>query len=113
MYLMVGLIVFMNVIKDLCWEWEPRKIKKMSSMKRFQKKIRWKEVRIMVCSSLLMNRLAYGGAILVAMEVPRIWCICVPMNLKVLCLRMKSSMMRTIWDSRQFGGSRCLYFSIK
>ena len=30
MYLMVGLIVFMNVIKELSWEWEPRKMKKMS-----------------------------------------------------------------------------------
>ena len=36
-YLIVGLIVFMNVIKDLSWEWEPRKMKKMSSMKCFQK----------------------------------------------------------------------------
>ena len=36
-YLIVGLIVFMNVIKDLSWEWEPRKMKKMSSMKRFLK----------------------------------------------------------------------------
>ena len=36
-YLIVELIVFMNVIKDLSWEWEPRKMKKMSSMKRFLK----------------------------------------------------------------------------
>ena len=28
MYLIVGLIVLMNVIKDLSWEWEPRKMKK-------------------------------------------------------------------------------------
>ena len=51
----------------------------------------------MVCSSFPMNRLAQGGAILVPMEVPRIWCICVSMNLKLLCLRMKSSIMRTMW----------------
>ena len=50
----------------------------------------------MVRSFLPMNRLT-EGAILVPMEVPRIWCICVSMNLKVLCLRMKSSMMHTIW----------------
>ena len=30
-----GLIVLMNVIKELSWEWEPRKMKKMSSIKRF------------------------------------------------------------------------------
>ena len=46
MYLIVGLIVFMNFIKDLSWEWEPRKMKKMSSMKRLQKLIRWRKVRI-------------------------------------------------------------------
>ena len=38
-----------------------------------------------------------GGAILGPMEVPRIWCICVSMNLKARCLKMKSSIMRTIW----------------
>ena len=32
---------------------------------------------------------------------------------KVLCLRMKSSMIRTIWDGGQFMGSRCLYSSVK
>ena len=47
-YLIVGLIVFMNVIKDLSLEWEPRKMKKISSMKRFQKYIRRRKVRIMV-----------------------------------------------------------------
>ena len=47
------------------------------------------------------------------MEVPRIWCICVSINLKVLCLRMKSSIMRTIWGGGQFVGSRCLYSSMK
>ena len=36
-YLIVGMIVFVNVIKDLSWVWEPRKIRKMSSIKRFQK----------------------------------------------------------------------------
>ena len=59
-----------------------------------------------------MNRSAQGGTILVPMVVPRIWCICVTMNLKVLCLRMKSSIMRTIWGGGQFVGSRCLYSSI-
>ena len=58
MYLMVGLIVSMNVIEELSCEWEPRKMKKMSSMKRFQKYIRWRKVRIMVRSSLPRNRLA-------------------------------------------------------
>ena len=38
--MMVGLIVLMNVIKELSWEWEPRKMKKMQSIKRFQKQIR-------------------------------------------------------------------------
>ena len=38
----------------------------------------------MVRSSLPMNTLAYGGAILVPMEAPRIWCICVSVNLQVL-----------------------------
>ena len=47
------------------------------------------------------------------MKVPRIWCILVSMNLKVLCLRMKSRMIRTIWDGGQFVGSRCLYSSMK
>ena len=47
------------------------------------------------------------------MEVPKIWCICVCMNLKVLCLRMKSSIMCTIWGGGQFVGSRCLYSSLK
>ena len=55
MYLIVGLIVLMNVIKELSWEWEPKKMKKMSSMKRFQKYIRRKKVRIIVCSSLPMK----------------------------------------------------------
>ena len=40
-------------------------------------------------------------------------CICVSMNLKVLCLRMKSSIMRTIWGGGQFVGSKCLYSSMK
>ena len=61
----------------------------------------------MVRCSLPMNTLAYGGAILVPMEAPRIWCICVSVNLQVLCLRMKSSMMHTIWAGGQFVGSRC------
>ena len=47
------------------------------------------------------------------MEVPRIWCICVSMNLKVLCLRMKLSVMRTLWGGGQFVGSRCLYSYMK
>ena len=58
MYSMVELIVFMNVVKDLSWKWEPREMKKMSPIKRFQKLIKWKKVRIMVRSSLPMNRLA-------------------------------------------------------
>ena len=33
---------------------------------------------------------------LVPMPLPRIWCIRVSMNLKVLCLRIKSSMMCVI-----------------
>ena len=33
----------MNVIKELGWQWEPRKMKKMSSTKRFQKQIKWGE----------------------------------------------------------------------
>ena len=45
----------------------------------------------MVRSSLTMNRLADRGTILVPMEVPRIWCIYMSMNFKVLCLWMKSS----------------------
>ena len=57
-----------------------------------------------------MNRLAYRGAIVVPMEVPRIWCICVSINLKVLCLRMTSNIAHTIWGRGQFGGCRCLYF---
>ena len=62
MYLIVGLIVFMNVIKDLSWKREPRKIKKMPPMKCFQKWIRWKKLRVMVRSSLPMNRLEYNRA---------------------------------------------------
>ena len=54
-----------------------------------------------------------GAAILVPMEIPRIWCICVSMNLKVLCLTMKLSTMRTIWSGGQFVGSRCFYSSMK
>ena len=57
-------------------------------------------------SSFPINRLAEGGAILVPMEVARIWCMCVSMNLKVLCLRMKSSIMHTIWGGPEFMGSR-------
>ena len=60
MYFIAGLIIFMNVIKDLSWELEPRKIKKMSSMKYIKKYIRWREVKIIMCSSLSMNRLAEG-----------------------------------------------------
>ena len=41
------------------------------------------------------------------------WCIYVSMNLKVLCLRMKSSIMGTIWGGGQFVGSRRLYSSMK
>ena len=58
MYFIAGLIIFMNVIKDLSWELEPRKIKKMSSMKYIQKYIRWRELKIIMCSSLSMKRLA-------------------------------------------------------
>ena len=88
-------------------------MKKMSSMVRFQKKISWRKVRIMLRFSLPMNRMAQGGAILVSIDVPRIWCICVSMNFKVLCLRMKSSIMHTIWSGGWFVGSRCLYSSRK
>ena len=35
------------------------------------------------------------------------------MNLKVLRLRMKLSIMHTIWGGRQFVSSRCLYSSMK
>ena len=115
-YLMVGLIVLMNVIKGLSLEWEPRKMKKMSPIKHFQKYTKWRKVRIMVRSSFPMKKLAQGGAILAAMEVPRISCICVYelyMNQKVLCLMMKSSIMRTIWGSGQFLGSRRLYSFMK
>ena len=35
------------------------------------------------------------------------------MNLKVLWLRMKLSIMHTIWGGRQFVSSRCLYSSMK
>ena len=105
MYLMSGLIVFMNVIKELSWEWGPRKMKKISSIKRFQKEIRWRKARIMGRSSFPMSRLTQGGAILVPMEVPRIWCIYMSMNLKVLCLRMKSSIICTIWGGGQLVGS--------
>ena len=41
------------------------------------------------------------------------WCICVSMNLKERCLRMKSSIMCNIWGGGQFVGSRCLYSSMK
>ena len=37
----------------------------------------------------------------------------VSMNLKVLCLRMKSNAMRTILGGGQYVGSKCLYFSMK
>ena len=47
------------------------------------------------------------------MELPRTWCICMSMNLKVLCLRIILSIMCTIWDGGQFVGSRCLYSSMK
>lgn len=42
----------MNVIQDLSWEWKPRKIEIMSSMKRFEKKIRCSNVKIIVGFSL-------------------------------------------------------------
>ena len=58
MYFIAGLIVFMNVIKDLSWEWKLRRMKKMSSMKHFQKIIRLRKFRIIVRCSLSMNRLA-------------------------------------------------------
>ena len=51
----MGLIVFINVIKELSWEWKPKKMKKMSSMKHFQKWIRGRKIRIMVSSSVPMN----------------------------------------------------------
>ena len=35
--MIVEQIAFMNVIKDFSWVWEPRKIKKILSMKRFVK----------------------------------------------------------------------------
>ena len=57
-YLMVGLIVLMNVIKGLSLEWEPRKMKKMSPIKHFQKYTKWRKVRIMVRSSFPMKKLA-------------------------------------------------------
>ena len=37
---------------------------------------------------------------------------CLSMNWKVLCLRVKSSMAHTIWESGQFVGSGGLYFSM-
>ena len=56
-------------------------------------------------SSFPMNRLTEGGDSQVPMEVPRIWCIYMSMNLKVLCLRMKSSIICTIWGGGQLVGS--------
>ena len=113
MYLMVGLMVFMNVIRNWGWVREPRKMKKMSSMKRFQKQTECRNVRIMVRSSLPMNRLALGGAILIPMDVPRTSGMCVSMKLKVPCFSMKSRIMRTMWGGGQFLNRRCLYSSMK
>ena len=39
--------------------------------------------------------------------------MCMSMDLKVLCLRMKSSVMRTIWGGGHFVGSGCLYSPMK
>ena len=50
---------------------------------------------------------------LIQTEVSRIWCTCVSLNLKVPCLRMKSSMTCTILEGGQFVGRRCPYFSMK
>ena len=47
------------------------------------------------------------------MEVTRNWCIFMSMNSKVLCLRMKLSIMGNIWGDGQFVGSRCFYSSMK
>ena len=59
------------------------------------------------------EQIGIGGAILVPMEIARISCICLSMNLKVLCLRMTSSIMHTIWGDGQFVCSRRLYSSMK
>ena len=47
------------------------------------------------------------------MKVSKIWCICVSVNVNVLSLRMKLSMMHTIWGGGRFVLSRCLYSSLK
>ena len=39
--------------------------------------------------------------------------MCVSMRLKVLCLKVKSRIARTIWSDGQFVGTRYLYFSMK
>ena len=54
-----------------------------------------------------------GGPFLVPMEVPRIWWTCVFMKLKMLFLKMKSKIARTIWVGGRFVCRRCWYFSIK
>ena len=103
MYLIVGLIPFMNIINDLTLKWKPRKMKKIWSMKLFPKKIRLRKVRMMVHSPMPMYRSAQREAILVPMELPYIWCICVSMKLKVLC---------GIWGGGLFVGSSRLYYSM-
>ena len=83
-------------------------------MKCFQNKIRCRNARMMERSSLLMKKIEIGGAILISIEVLRIWWMCVSMKLKVLCLRVKSRIARiaqTVWRGEQFVGRRGLYSS--
>ena len=55
-------------------------MKKMSSMKRFLKVDQVEESQDYGTASLPMNKLAQEGAILLPMQVSRIWCMWVSMN---------------------------------
>ncbi len=57
-----------------CREWRsPFQMKNMSSINLFQRRIWWENGGVRVVSIWDINKLAYGGAILVPMAVPWIW----------------------------------------
>ena len=73
------------------------KIRKMSSMNLFQKKVAMMKAFRMVSSCRPMRRLAYGGAALVLMTVPASWKKCLSINERLLFFRIVSSNTPIVW----------------
>ena len=104
----VNLIVGWRLLMNSFMYWSclvvPGKIRKMSSMNLFQKGIAQMKASWMVSSWRPMKRLAYGGADLNPIGVPTFWRKHLPMNEKLLFLRMVSSNTQIVLGLQTPGG---------